>query len=110
MKTRHIYLALAVIGAILPCYHYWSFAQAHGNDLARFLTDVLVNDSSRLILMDMVMTAVAFFAFVALDGRRRKVKYAWISVAGVFLVGVSFGLPLYLYLRDKYGAKLEVNL
>jgi len=110
MKTRHIYLVLAVAGVILPYSQYLSFSQAHGNDLARFLADVLVNDSSRFILMDMVMTAVAFFAFVALDGRKRKVKYVWIAIAGVFLVGVSFGFPLYLYLRDKYGAKLEVNL
>lgn len=110
MKTRHVYLALAILGIILPYYHYWQFVQTYGNDLARFFSDVLVNDSSRFILMDMVVTAIAFFVFVALDSKKRKVKYAWIAVAGVFMVGVSFGFPLYMYLRDKHGATLTINL
>jgi glycerol uptake facilitator-like aquaporin len=110
MKTRHIYLGLAVLGVILPYYYYWSFIQEYGNDLVRFFSDTLVNDSSRFILMDMVMTAVAFFVFVALDSKKRKVKYAWIAIAGVFMVGVSFGFPLYMYFRDKYSKSLTVNL
>lgn len=110
MKTRHIYLVLAAFGVILPYYHYWHFIQAYGNDLAKFFSDVLVNDSSRFVLMDMLVTAIAFFVFVALDSKRRNVRYAWIAVAGVFMVGVSFGFPLYMYLRDKYGGRLEVNI
>ncbi|MEA3249039.1 MAG: DUF2834 domain-containing protein [Patescibacteria group bacterium] len=110
MKPRHIYLALAALGIILPYYHYWQFAQTHGNDMVKFFNDVLANDASRFILMDMVVTAIAFFVFVALDSKKRKVRYAWIAIAGVFMVGVSFGLPLYLYLRDKYGTALTINL
>ncbi len=109
MKTRHVYLALAVLGVILPYYHYWHFVQTYGNDLAKFFSDTLANDSSRFILMDMTVTAIAFFVFVALDGKKRHVKYAWTAIAGVFLVGVSFGFPLYMYLRDKYGGRLEIN-
>jgi hypothetical protein len=110
MKTRHIYLALAALGIALPYYQYWGFYQQFGNDLPKFLNDALINASSRFVLMDMVITAFAFFVFVALDNRKRKVKFAWLSIVGVFMVGVSFGLPLYLYLRDRYGQKLEVNL
>lgn len=101
MKPKHLYLALAIIGIILPYSQYVPFYQLHGNDLAKFLTDLFANYSIRFILMDMVVTAVAFFALIAVESKTRKVKHAWIAILGVFMVGVSFGFPLYLYLRER---------
>ncbi|MFH1047113.1 MAG: DUF2834 domain-containing protein [Patescibacteria group bacterium] len=101
MKAKHIYLTLAVIGIILPYSQYVPFYQLYGNDVGKFFTDLFANYSIRFILMDMVVTAIAFFVLIAHENRTRKVKHAWIAILGVFMVGVSFGFPLYLYLRER---------
>ncbi|MDB2356484.1 DUF2834 domain-containing protein [Pseudoalteromonas sp.] len=39
--------------------------------------------------------------FIAVDGKRNKVKYRWLAILGTLSIGVSFGFPLYLYLKEK---------
>ena len=34
------------------------------------------------------------------DGVEREVAKLWLPIAGTLIVGVSLGLPLFLYLRD----------
>jgi len=101
MKPKHLYLLLAIVGVILPYSQYVPFYQLYGNDFAKFFTDLFANYSIRFILMDLVVTAVTFFTLIAVESKSRKVKHAWIAILGVFTVGISFGLPLYLYLRER---------
>ena len=42
----------------------------------------------------------AFWAFVLLEGRRLSMSGLWVPIAANLLVGVSLGLPLFLYLRE----------
>ncbi|MDT9658948.1 DUF2834 domain-containing protein, partial [Vibrio vulnificus] len=43
----------------------------------------------------------ALLGFIVVDGQRHKVKYRYFAVLGTLSVGVSFGLPLYFYLKEK---------
>lgn len=38
--------------------------------------------------------------FIVADSRSRNVRYLWLPVLGTVTVGVSLGLPLYLFLRE----------
>jgi len=39
--------------------------------------------------------------FIRVEGRRAKVPRLWMPVTATCLVGVSCGLPLFLYLREQ---------
>jgi hypothetical protein len=37
------------------------------------------------------------------EGRKQRVPCLWLPIIGTFAVGVSLGLPLYLFLRETRG-------
>lgn len=60
----------------------------------------------------MVVSAVVLFVFVFTDGVERRVANLWLPVVGTLFVGVSLGLPLFLYLVEvteerREGARRE---
>jgi hypothetical protein len=50
--------------------------------------------------MDVIVSSVVLWVLVYVEGRRAKMKYLWAPIAGNLAVGVSLGLPLFLYLRE----------
>ena len=50
--------------------------------------------------MDVIVSAIVLLAFMRFERRRASIPHSWAPVAGTLLVGVSFGLPLFLYLRE----------
>jgi hypothetical protein len=50
--------------------------------------------------LDVIVSSVALWVFVLVDGRRYRVRHLWAPIAGNLAVGVSLGLPLFLYLRE----------
>ena len=46
------------------------------------------------------MSSVVLWAFVVIEGRRAGVKHLWAPIAASLAVGVSLGLPLFLFLRE----------
>lgn len=51
--------------------------------------------------LDVLVAALVLLIFIAVDGKRNKVKYRWLAILGTLSIGVSFGFPLYLYLKEK---------
>jgi Terpene cyclase DEP1 len=45
----------------------------------------------------------AVLPFIRSEGGHRKMRLLWLPVAATCLVGVSCGLPLFLYLRERQG-------
>lgn len=101
MSPKRVYLALSVIGLVLPYSQFLPWAFKYGFDPLRFIGDLFANGISGFFGLDVLVSATAFFVFVAYDARRSSVRNAWIAIVGTLLVGVSFGLPLYLYLRES---------
>lgn len=54
---------------------------------------------------DVIVATVALFGFVGADGRRAGAKGLWAPVLGTICVGISLGLPLFLYLRERARAR-----
>ncbi len=49
----------------------------------------------------MIVSSLVLWAFVLVEGRRLSMTRLWAPVAANLLVGVSLGLPLFLYLRER---------
>lgn len=71
-----------------------------------FVELMFANQVTAFISFDLLIAATAALIFIIAEGTRLKIKHYWVSIALVFLVGVSLGFPLFLYLRE---VKLEKN-
>lgn len=99
--AKKTYLFLSLLGFFVPNYFaYLIFVEQKGFDLNRFITDISLNASSRFILIDLGIAATTFMAFLFYESRGLKIKLWWLPIVGTFLVGVSFGFPLFMYLRQ----------
>lgn len=98
---KNIYLILAAVGTILPLSQFYQFLLAHGFDLPLFFEQLFANKISSFFAMDVFVSAVVVAFFMAFETKRSNIKNTWICYVGLFLVGVSCGLPLFLFLREK---------
>ena len=100
MKPKHLYLLLCFIGTILPYLFLVPFLREHGVDLRLIFAQLFANRISGFFGMDVIVSAICLWIFVYFEGRRRHVKHLWAPVVASLTVGVSLGLPLFLYLRE----------
>ena len=103
---RNIYLALCLIGAIFPLSELVPWLITYRFDMGQFFWHLTDNPVSRGFFYDIVITALVVVV-LALDGRRRGVRGVWWAIGGTFLIGVSFGLPLYLFLAESARKRAE---
>jgi hypothetical protein len=102
MKPRHIYLGLCCLGLLVPNSLFWPWLIEHGLSPRRFVGDLFANGVSAFFGMDVVISAVALGAFVLVEGTRLGITRRWIPIVATCVVGVSLGLPLFLYQRQLH--------
>jgi uncharacterized protein DUF2834 len=100
MSMQRTYLVLCVLGTVLPYSQFGPWLFDHGLDLELLWDELTVNRIERFFVLDVLVSAVAVFALVLSEGRRELRRW-WPPVVATLLVGVSLGLPLYLYLRER---------
>jgi Terpene cyclase DEP1 len=100
MKLRHLYLLLCVLGLALPYSQFLPWLTAHGFDIALFCRELFANRVSGFFGTDVLVSAVVVIVFAAVEGRRLRMRGVWLPAMSTLLVGVSLGLPLFLYLRQ----------
>ena len=102
MKSRHLYLALCVAGLLIPNAIFAPWFIEHGFSPALFVRDLFANGVSSFFGLDVIISAVVVCAFAAIEGRRLRLPRWWLTIVAVALVGVSLGLPLFLYQRQAH--------
>ena len=101
MNAKTAYLVLCVIGTALPVSQLIPFLRDHGLDLPLMVAQLFANPISSFFGLDVIVTSVVLWVFVAIEGHRAGVRHLWASIAASLLVGVSLALPLFLYLRER---------
>ena len=102
MRTRSLYLGLCVLGLTLPNASFWPWLARHGFAPRRFIDDLFANGVSSFFGLDVILSALALILFVEIEGRRLGLRRRWMPIAAACLVGVSLGLPLFLYQRQVH--------
>ena len=102
MKPRHFYLILCLVGLFVPNSLFFPWLLEHGLDPMRFVQDMFANGVSAFFGMDVVLSAIALGAFVIVESSRIRLNRSWLPIVATFLVGVSLGLPLFLYRRQLH--------
>jgi hypothetical protein len=103
MKLKTVYLVLCVVGLVLPYTQFVPWVAANGLHLRLFFEQLFANRVGAFFGMDVLVSAVVLLAFAGAEGRRLKlgVRARWLTLLAVLTVGVSLGLPLFLYLRER---------
>lgn len=96
-----IYLALAVWGAIHPMSWFLAWFSEHGYSLAGMVEAWHVNAATSGLVWDLTIAAVALTVWIIAEVWVRKNWTALIAIPATFCIGVSCGLPLYLFLRTR---------
>ena len=101
MKPTNFYLGLCIAGTVLPYSQLIPFLREHGLDIQFFFEQLFSNWVGGFFGMDVIVSSVVLWLFVFVEGRREGVKHLWAPIAANLAVGVSLGLPLFLYMRER---------
>lgn len=100
MKPKHLYLALSVAGLIIPYGAFAPWVAEHGLNLRLFVAELFATRIGAFFGLDVLVSAIVLFRFIAVERSRLSIRLWWVPIAAVLCVGVSLGLPLFLYFRE----------
>lgn len=100
MNRKHIYLLFCLLGLALPYSQFLPWVLENGLHMKLFVQQLFANRIGGFFGMDVLVSAVVLIFFIRREGQKLGVRHLWLPIAAVLTVGVSLGLPLFLYLRD----------
>jgi hypothetical protein len=106
---KHFYLLLCIVGLLLPYSQFLPWLFENGIAPLTFVQQAYSQRVSGFAWMDVIVSSLVVFGFILAEGRRRGMSNLWAPLAGTFLVGVSFGLPLFLLLREVRLEKAKMS-
>jgi len=98
---RMIYLALAIWGAVHPMFYFVTYMRQAGSGLSGLIDAWYVNASTTGLIWDLIIAAIALTIWVIAETSVRKNWSALLAIPATWIIGVSCGLPLYLFLRTR---------
>jgi hypothetical protein len=101
VNRKNAYLILCILGAVLPYSQFIPWLLENELNAPLFVHQLFANRISGFFAWDVLISAVVVVGFVRSEGKRSGVPVVWLPILGVLVVGVSFGLPLFLYLRER---------
>ncbi len=101
MNLKTTFLILCILGTLLPLSQFAPWIFENGIDVPLFFQDLFLTKISGFFAMDVIVSAVVLFVFIFTEGRRLEIPNLWLPVVATLSVGVSLGLPLFLYMRQS---------
>jgi hypothetical protein len=99
MRPKTLYLLLCALGTVLPYSQLVPFIRQHGLDAGAFVGQLFANRISAFFGLDVIVSSLVLWSFVLIEGRHDRIRALWAPIVATLLVGVSLGLPLFLYMR-----------
>lgn len=94
-----IYLALAIWGTVHPMYYFVTWFQANGYSIMNMVDAWHANAASSGLVWDLTIAAITLTVWIVAEVAVRRNWLGLIAIPATFCIGVSCGLPLYLFLR-----------
>ncbi len=100
---RSVYLILAIVGAIWPMYHFLTYLTGEGASLSGMLGQWTTGPAVTGMAIDLMIAGVTLLFWIVVETVREKDPVRLIAIPGL-MIGVSCGLPLFLFLRSRQSA------
>jgi hypothetical protein len=101
MKPKTLYLVLCFAGFLLPYWQFVPWVLQHGLNMPLFVRELFANRIAAFFGVDAIVSAVVLLVFTRIESARLGIRRRWLVIVAVLTVGVSLGLPLFLYLRES---------
>lgn len=99
--TERLLLVLTVIGLVVPNLCVGLFLADEGLDLGSYFSLWFASIPSTQLVLDLAIVALAFLVWATAEARRVSIPRWWLCIPATFLVGLCFGLPLFLWMRER---------
>ena len=103
---KKFYLIAMIVGAAAPLYLFGKHFAANGFGISEFVTASFPTPAASGLVTDLLLSVALGLIVFGREAKKLRIRGFWMVVAGSCLIGFSFGLPLYLYLRES---KLEAE-
>jgi len=100
VKER-LLLVLTIAGFVVPNVFVGVYLADEGLDLGGYFSLWTASVPSTQLLVDLGIAALAFFVWAAVEGPRAGIRRWWLCYPATLLVGLCFGLPLFLWMRER---------
>ena len=98
---RMLYLALAIWGTIHPMYWFITWFMQNEWSLMAMVDAWHVNAATSGLVWDLTIAAIALTVFVLVETWQKRRFAGLLAIPATFCIGVSCGVPLYLFLRSR---------
>ena len=99
---KKILLLLCIIGVILPFTQFVPWLLTNGLDIPLLIEELFSTRIGAFFGLDVIASAITLFVFIFYEGTRLKMTRLWVPVVATLSIGVSLGLPLFLYMRQHH--------
>ena len=99
--TKNYYIAMAVLGILVPWYFFSQFIAEHGINFVDFLQALFVNGAAGGFSSDIFISATVFWVWSYQDAKTTGVRNWWPVIPATIFVGLSLALPMYFLFRLK---------
>lgn len=99
MNKATIYLALAILGAVIPVAFFISFGVAEGISLTSFVNAVFVNGAAGGFTADLLISSFVFWIYMFT--RQSDGPKPLVFILLNCCIGLSCALPAYLWRVEK---------
>ena len=97
---KNFYLIAAIIGAIAPYATYFGYlATVPGASGA--LSLAWGSPIAAATLVDFTFSCLVFWPFLIAESSRLGTRHWWLFIVANILIGLSFALPAFLYVRER---------
>jgi Terpene cyclase DEP1 len=111
VSRKNIYLLLCVLGVVLPYSQFIPWVMENGLHVGLLFRQLFASRAGGFFGMDVLVSSVVLVVFMRMERKRLAIRFPWLPIVGLCAVGVSFGLPLFLYFRESAleAAELETG-
>ena len=100
-----LYLALAAAGGYFPLAAAYPWFAANGFDLTKLLAEATATQAAVFFSQDLMWVAIASLVFIVYEGSKLALGWRWALIIPALCCAVSFGLPLFLFFRERFLAR-----
>lgn len=104
---KKIYLALSIIGFILPNIFVLKVSIETGNillwkDIPATFNGMFANDIASAFMTDLLYMVPVFMFWSYQEAKEHQIPNYWLSWIFTLLFGIAGGFPFFLYLKNKH--------
>lgn len=95
------YLLAALVGLVLTAVHNAQFSADNGGfDVVEYVRQAFANPAAASFGTDLLVTVLAGLVFLAVEGRRLRIRATVPLMVSAFLLAFAFAFPCFLALRE----------